>query len=373
MNILVIGKDDVFTLWVTVALASSGHRVCVMAPGGNRVARLSRHCRAYRACDAEIPQHPDPAFMAGLSAYCREQKIDWIVPADLPPTLLLARWERDPDAPRIFPCSRPELIERLNDKWEFHRLLGELGLPTPRTRLLESAVGVDRRPPDVPLILKPVRGEGGRGILRVDSPAGLPATLDRHAAEHRWPLVAQEYVPGQDIDLSVLADHGRIVAWTIQRRSASRPSTIEFLQHPRVLELGSELIRAVGYHGIVHFDLRIDERTGQPLFIEANPRFWGSLRHSVWSGVNFPALGIEMARGEDVGRRFKPVEGPCRDPGFSFRSVAVALLRGRRRPEEWSTATEAGWWCHLTDPLPEAWMRVRKLLPGSTDAPAPAL
>jgi len=66
------------------------------------------------------------------------------------------------------------------------------------------------------------------------------------------------------------------------------------------------------------------------------------------------------------------VEGACRDPGFSFRSVALALLRGRRRPDHWSPATEAGWRCHLTDPLPEAWMRLRKYFPGSAAAPANA-
>src|SRR5262249_17950292 len=160
---------------------------------------------------------------------------------------------------------------------------------------------VERLELEFPIMLKPVKGEGGFGVRRVDTRAELSAVLDGHMAEFGRSLIAQEVVRGEGIDLSVLADHGQGVAWTIQQRLPFGSQALEFLLHPRVLEMGSAVLRSTGYHGVVHFDMRIDERTKEPVFLEANPRFWGSLRHSVWMGVNFPALGIAMARGENVG------------------------------------------------------------------------
>lgn len=371
MNILVISINDLFSRWVTVSLATAGHRVHVMSPGGNRLARMSRHCSAHTACESDVLQNPDTTLLDRIEKYCREHHVDWVVPADLPATLLLARRVGDVRASGVFPVSRPELIEQFHDKWEFHRLLTGLGLPVPRTRLLASRAEAEREPLDFPLILKPVRGEGGIGVRRVEFRAQLLGLLDGYGAEFGWPLLAQEYVPGRDIDLSLLADHGRPVAWTIQRK-AGTPGALEFLHDPRVLEIGTALVRETGYHGVVHFDLRIDDRTKQPLMLEANPRFWGSLRHSLWSGVNFPALGLALARGEDVGRHFKPIEGSCQDPGFSVRAFLHALLHGRLRPQGWSTATETAWRCHLSDPMPELWERLRRLGPGKPRTPDPA-
>jgi hypothetical protein len=361
MRTLVIADNDLFARWVTVCLASAGHRVMVMAPGAHRLTRLSRHCRAHTACDAAVLRQPDSSLLDRIERTCREHQLEWVVPADLPAALLLARGRARLKTPSIFPISDAALIERLHDKWEFHGLLRTQGLPAPRTWLWEGVADVERGSWDFPLMLKPPRGEGGVGVRRVDSRSDLSSLLGSFGAQHGWPILAQEFIPGRDIDLSVLADRGRVVAWTVQRSPSGQPSDLEFLQHPRVLEIGAALVRAVGYHGVAHFDLRIDERSGEPLFLEANPRFWGSLRHSLWSGVNFPALGIELAQGRGSGAPFRPVVGPCRDPGFSIRSSVSALLRGRLRPDGWSSATEAAWRCHLSDPIPELWQRLRRL------------
>jgi hypothetical protein len=370
MRSLVIADNDLFARWVTVCLASAGHQVRVMAPGSHRLTRLSRHCRAHTACDSAVLRQPDSSLLERIDFYCRKHRIDWVVPADLPAALLLAHGRHRLREASVFPVSDPGLIERLHDKWEFHTLLRTLGLPSPRTWLWAGAGDVERGGWDVPLVLKPPRGEGGVGIRRVDTRNELPGILGAYGETFGWPILAQEFIPGRDIDLSVLADRGRIVAWTMQRANSGRIGDLEFLRDPRVLEIGDSLIRSVGYHGVAHFDLRIDERTGEPLFLEANPRFWGSLRHSLWSGVNFPALGIALAQGKDLAAQFTPVAGPCRDPGFSIGSGMRALLRGRLRPDGWSSATEAGWRCHLSDPMPELWQRLRRLGAAREKAPA---
>lgn len=372
MKLLVIADNDLFTRWVTVSLATAGHQVQLMTPGTNRLSRLSRHCQAHTLCDSEELRRLDRSVLDHIATYCERRGIDLVVPADLPATLLLARGRRDLRGVGVFPVSEPAVIERLHDKWEFYGLIRDLGLPTPRTWRLGSMEEADRAGLDFPLMLKPISGAGGVGVLRINSRAELSAVMGAYGDRYGRPFLVQEFVPGRDIDLSVLADRGRVVAWTIQQNLGGPRNIIQFLHHPRVLEIGSAVTAACGLHGVAHFDMRLDERTGEPVLLEANPRFWGSLRHSLWKGVNFASLGIGLAAGEDVGRRFTPVAGSCWDPGLALRPLVTALLRGRRRPEGWSEGTEAGWRCHLSDPMPELVNRLRRLIRGEQRSPQDA-
>jgi predicted ATP-grasp superfamily ATP-dependent carboligase len=365
MKLLVIADNDLFSRWVTVSLATAGHEVRLMTPGTNRLSRLSRYCRAHTSCDSEELRRLDRSLLDRIASYCGKQGIDLVVPADLPAALLLARGVHELKGVGVFPLSEPAVIERLHDKWEFYGLIRELGLPTPPTWRVGSAEEADRAGLEFPLMLKPISGEGGVGVLRIESRAELSAVLDRYGDRYGRPFLAQKFLPGQDIDLSVLADRGRVVAWTVQQNLGGPQNIIQFLHHPRVLEIGSAVTAACRFHGVMHFDMRLDERTKEPFLLEANPRFWGSLRHSLWNGVNFAALGIAMAAGEDVGRQFAPVAGACWDPGLALRPLVAAFLRGRRRPEGWSAGTEVGWRCHLSDPIPELMNRLRHLTWGS--------
>lgn len=353
--------DDHFAYWGAVCLDVAGLGVSVMGARAWGATRLSSRLRSYTSCGFAALRQSDLSFLDYLDSYCATHKIEWIVPADLPATLLVARGRDRLRSTGTYPVADPALIEVWNDKGKFADLLNELGLPTPRTRLISSETDPVLETLTYPVMVKPPRGEGGNGVRKFDNRTDLDALLPRIANRFGWPLLVQDYVPGIDIDLSALADHGRIVAWTIQKRHPSHPDLLEFVDHPRVLQIGAELIGKCGYHGIVHFDMRLDERTGQPMVIEANPRFWSSIRHSMWMGVNFPALGLELARGGDVAQRFQPALGLCRDPGLSIKSTFCALVRGHWGPEGLSRASTAGWHSHLRDPLPEIWRRLHGL------------
>ena len=54
----------------------------------------------------------------------------------------------------------------------------------------------------------------------------------------------------------------------------------------------------VVFVGVVRVvEYRIEEGTGEPLLMEVNGRFWGSLQLATDSGVNFPRLLAEIALG----------------------------------------------------------------------------
>ena len=53
-----------------------------------------------------------------------------------------------------------------------------------------------------------------------------------------------------------------------------------------------EVIESLNWSGVVHFDLRYNEKDNQVRVIEMNPRFWGSIVGSFYAGVNFPYLAV---------------------------------------------------------------------------------
>jgi predicted ATP-grasp superfamily ATP-dependent carboligase len=238
----------------------------------------------------------------------------------------------------------PELFEQLYDKWRFATLLEELSLPGPRTTLIRCVDDLERCKIEPPAIIKPTQGEAGFGIETVSTFDELRAAVERRPDLQENPLVLQSYIPGSDIDLSLLADQGRCVAWTVQQRAEN--GAMRLLDRSDVLELGAELVRRTGYHGVMHLDMRIDRRNDGVVILESNPRFWGSLCYSVWAGVNFLDLGLRLLEGEDVARQFSPVDGECPYLAITRKSLPRALVGGWPAPRRLTEAQRRSWRFH---------------------------
>jgi len=79
------------------------------------------------------------------------------------------------------------------------------------------------------------------------------------------------------------------------------PSTYRVSVFDRLLvDLGTKLLKAMGWYGVAMVEFKIDPRDGMPKLIEVNPRFWGSLSLGIAAGVDFPHLLYKMAVDGDV-------------------------------------------------------------------------
>jgi hypothetical protein len=72
------------------------------------------------------------------------------------------------------------------------------------------------------------------------------------------------------------------------------------LNNSSVYEVVKEAINKLNWSGVVHFDLRYDEKENQAKVIEMNPRFWGSIVGSYYAGVNFPYLATLLGLKRDL-------------------------------------------------------------------------
>jgi RimK family alpha-L-glutamate ligase len=165
-------------------------------------------------------------------------------------------------------------IERCVDKSATTFLLHKAGIPTPRTRTVETKLPADSYVSDArrPLIYKPLFGSQGKGLMRVDGVADLPAP---EAADNIYYL--QDFVPpsGPDFeDWRVIVTRNRVVA-AMTRRAGSWITNVHQGGAPsahtpsaEMSELASGALLAVGgdYGGV---DL-IRTPDGRLLVLEVN-------------------------------------------------------------------------------------------------------
>lgn len=343
---------------VAMSLGAAGFRSCVVGPGGWSSVRFSRHCRRYVTVRSQDVEEGSDDFLRRLDEIARGFGADILIPADLPAAQMLAR-RRGRVATTVFPIPADEdSILRFHHKGRFAALAREAGVLHPETRILKGPEDAFTLDLPYPLIAKPLDRAGGFRVQRVDSRAALLAYLKEGGPGES---LVQTFIDGEDIDLSFLADRGRLAAWAVQRREPGNPRLLHFLEDDRLVQSGRALVEASGYNGVAHLDYRIERSTGRAFVLEANPRFWGSLIYSTWAGVNFPLLGIDLALGSAPAAAFRPPVGECDNRGLSPRGFLKALLRGRFVPEGLPRATREAWIHNHRDPLPLVWEKLHSL------------
>jgi predicted ATP-grasp superfamily ATP-dependent carboligase len=170
-------------------------------------------------------------------------------------------------------------------------------IPLPKTYFLKSVDDSKLDGLEYPIILKPVRSSGSRGVALCNNNEEL---IDKYKyiSGKYGPLLAQEYIPqGGEVGVYTLFnEESKPIALSVQKRIRSYPvsggpSTLrETVKNEELAEISFKLLRAMNWYGLAMVEFRIDARNGKPKLMEINPRFWGSLQLSILAGVNFPYL-----------------------------------------------------------------------------------
>ncbi|MEU8579255.1 ATP-grasp domain-containing protein [Streptomyces abikoensis] len=113
-----------------------------------------------------IPLATEPDYPSALAKICRDLAVDAVVAGienDIPP-LLTMRSQLDADGVRLW-LPDAESVRSCIDKAEFHQVLTEHGIATPRTWRPEA---IDHVPDGTGLVVKPRRGHGAQHVHFVD-------------------------------------------------------------------------------------------------------------------------------------------------------------------------------------------------------------
>ncbi len=340
-RLAVFGWHTHNTLSVVRSLGWAGHKPALLAPH-DTLARHSRHTGEFTVLHAT--KERSVTAREEVRRFVAQQRCDLLIPTDMESTRMIAEISDTFGMKYRWPVGTPEALQRTCDKWLFYEDMQQLGVPMPSTVLLESAAELGDRILRYPSFIKPVAGIDSEGAAKLS----LSDDVSRYMAHPpAGALVLQEYLAGQDVDVSVLCDHGKVLAVTCQKAGRDSLSR-EIIDDKPAIALATEVVEKLHWHGLAHLDLRRNAE-GKVHVLELNPRFWGSVVYSVWAGVNFAHLGVQLAMGT-------PFAKPRANLGlFTRPKIGLSGLFEAFKPGQKTAVKET-----FSDPLPQVAQRIAR-------------
>lgn len=247
-----------------------------------------------------VPPGARPDFVDVVRDLCAAEGVDVLIPTVDVEMPALAR-RREELGGTVVASPSAATLDVAQDKLALaRRCEGVVRVPT--TALLDEETAA--RPWDLPVIVKPRRGAGSRGVVTVSTAEELRALA--RAAAGGEDLLVQEYLPGAEYSVDVLADaRGHVVAAVprVRARVDSGVSVAGATLHDATLEkTAAAVAEAIGLVGVANVQLRRDT-TGEPALLEVNPRFAGAMPLTRAAGVDLPSLALDLALGRPLPER----------------------------------------------------------------------
>jgi carbamoyl-phosphate synthase large subunit len=242
-----------------------------------------------------VPAGAAPEFTAVLLDRCRALGVDVVLPTVDAELLPLARAREEFAAAGVALLLAPAAaLEVILDKLTLAEHCAGV-VAVPRTELFGPSF--DSAGWTYPVVVKPRRGSGSRGVIIVDSAAEL-AALDRSPS-----LIVQEFLPGEEYSVDVLADAAGQVIASVPRLRARVDSGVSVggrtVHDPEVERFGRVVAQATGVTYVANVQCRRDI-DGVPALLEVNPRMPGTLGLTIASGVDMPRLALAILLGRPV-------------------------------------------------------------------------
>lgn len=290
------------------SLGRRGIRVTAADSDRISIGFFSRYC-------ARRLHYPDPATSSGeyfntIVGELKRHSYDMVIPLFEECLLPLAQRRESLEGLARFPYAPHEQIESARDKALAVEVARRCGLRTPATFPVhgrgDAELALSQSP--LPLIVRPRRTSGSKGLHRVDSREALWPVCER-VARGFGPVIIQEYIPwgGYTYDVDVLMNGDSVArAVVVCKRLRTFPplagptSCGQAVRWPELSETAVSLLKEMRWRGPAEVEFRIDPRDGTPVFMEVNPRLWGSLYTGILAGVDFPYLLYRLAMDGDI-------------------------------------------------------------------------
>jgi len=305
MSVSVVGTSALITdidrrkaLPIIRSLGREGVRIIGISYNRFPMGAFSKYCaKVYRCPDYR--DKPD-LFLNKLEEICKNEKPDVFYPIE---DVVLSLCVQHPDSwasytRAVVPTA--SVLEKAYDKWKTIQFARQLGVAVPKTYCPESIdeVAYLTSKWQGQAVIKPRKSSGSRGLRYVEKPSELLSVYKEVSTEYPRPLI-QERIPkdGEGLGVFVLLNeeqetlaifgHKRLREYPV----TGGPSTLrESYRADKLIEQSVRLFKSMGLVGVAMAEYKLDLRINEPVLLEVNPRFWGSLQLAIHAGVNFPLL-----------------------------------------------------------------------------------
>jgi carbamoyl-phosphate synthase large subunit len=274
-------------------------------------------------CDSfyRISRPSEKMYLDQLLSICENEGVDVILPQNTLELPVLA------DNKHLFlnigtsiAVSDAVAIAIANDKYELMKLAEQVGVPTPKYKLIDNfkSLADSARElgwPDKPVVVKPPLSNGMRGVRIIDESLDLkkrfysekPTSLFTKMnnlceilGSHFPPLLITEYLPNAEYTIDVLKAREYTI---IPRKRDLIQSGITFNgtveHHDELITYAQRLSDAAGLDYAFGFQFKMDEHN-TPKLLESNPRVQGTMVLSTFAGANIIYAAVKRALNEEI-------------------------------------------------------------------------
>ncbi len=274
-----------------------------------------------------VPRLDDPAFAQTLIDIARQEHCRVIYPLSSPDQDYFAAHHGlfEEHGMRVL-VSDLHSVSIANDKLKLYELCQQRGIPVAAYVPLNDLSSLDAALqhlgyPRQPIVFKPNRGSGGRGLAIIREGASIFESLHQRngppqmSSKELGPFLAQgswspgilcEYLPGDEYSVDVLSLGGESLVSVVRKRHSILGGTAwhaEVVDDAEMRRLATIVVRELNLSYISNVQFRRNEQ-GTPCLLEVNPRTPGTIGLTVQAGVNMPALGLALALGKRIPDQF---------------------------------------------------------------------
>ena len=229
-----------------------------------------------------------------IVAFAAERPLQAIIAVDDSGSLLAAR----ASAALGLPHNAPDAAEAARDKHIMRTLLARAGVPSPPFRLCSTGDDLPALAEQIeyPCVVKPLRLNGSRGVIRADSPREFVAAAGRLAAlldavepaRGPKPFLVERFIPGFEVALEGLLDNGQLQLLALfdkpdpldgpffEETIYVTPSRLPEATQAAIGRCAAEAAAALGLRqGPMHAELRVND--AGPWIVELAGRSIGGL------------------------------------------------------------------------------------------------
>jgi D-aspartate ligase len=334
---------------------------------------LSRYLRGAFTLPVDASE-PEKLLSALLDIGRKIARPSILIPVDDVAALFLDAHAEPLEEWFIFPEQPAGLAASLASKKELYLLCQRLRIPTPTTVFPQSRGDLSEllRSTRFPLAVKAIdprlvhRQQGATSVVIVRGQEELLEAYERMEVDGRPNLMLQEYIPGDAASIwmfnGYFDEHSEcLIAFTGTKLRQFLPDTgVTSLgicvPNAEVEQATKQMLKAVGYRGIVDLGYRYDARDGRYKLLDVNPRIGATFRLFVaGNGMDVARVMYLHLTGQQV-----PVSTPRHGRKWLVENYDLAASLLYRRDGRLS----AGQWVRSLRGVQEtAWFATDDLLP----------
>lgn len=248
-----------------------------------------------------VPFSVEDNYWKEVLKIIREEKVDLIVPTGDADIVHFSRNQAILDKLHVlnFMSNHKDIIDCQDKLTFYHRSSSEFN----NLKHLFPITSDDWQDVEFPILCKPRRGSGSRGIELWNDRNDVRSFSSTENLHFSSDYIYQEYLPGTEYTIDVLCDlSGEVLSVVPRERlqiKAGISSKGRIFRNELIEDSCARLCKILNMKGPVCIQMK-ESLDGTPKFVEINPRFGGGTYFATLANVNFMKIIIDIAMGNDV-------------------------------------------------------------------------